>query len=453
MASILHRQGRMVSAARWQAARQHLQADEDSPIRQVKTPGWDLLLVCVAVYVATAVGRLHELFPILLPLKPALLAGVSAIGLYLLQATGQRSAGLLRSSTTTCLLWLVLWAALCVPGALNQGVAFRSWTEFLRTIVMCLVVAASVRRARDIERLILVYFGVTVVYVAVVLSRFELGAENWRLGRLYYYDANDLATLIATAMPFGLYFVLARRHPLERALAGAGLAVLAVGLIRSGSRGGLLAFLAVTAFVLLRVTTIPARSRLVGLVVILAVVFGAASDQYWSQMQTIVHPHQDYNLTSEQGRVRIWKRGIGYIAAHPVFGVGELNFQVAEGTISPLAKLQERGIGVRWGAAHNTYIQAGAEIGIPGLLLFLGVIGSAFASLRRAAQRTPQASAAGNQVARLAQSLMTALVGFVVGAFFLSLVYHDMLYVLVALAIGLAKVARSDAARGSGPIV
>jgi O-antigen ligase len=399
----------------------------------------------VAVYVATAVGRIHELFPVLLPLKPALMAAVLAMGLYLLQPVGVRRVGLLRSRTTTCLLWLGLWVALSVPDALNQGVAFRASTDFVRTVVMCLIIAASVRRPRDIERLILVYFGVTVVYVAVVLSRFQLGAESWRLGHLYYYDANDLATLIATAMPFGLYFVLAQRRLPQRVLASAGLAVLAVGLIRSGSRGGFLAFLAVAAFVLLRVTTIPARSRLAGLVVILAVVCGTASDQYWTQMQTIVHLKEDYNVTSDEGRVKIWKRGIGYMTDNPLFGVGVDNFRVAEGTISPLAKLRERGIGVRWGAAHNTYVQTGAELGIPGLLLFVGLLGSAFASLGGVARRALRVNRTGNDVSRLAQSLMTALVGFVIGAFFLSLAYTDMLYTLVALTVALEKTARAEA--------
>jgi len=404
------------------------------------------LLVCVAVYIATGVGRVHQLFPVFLPLKPALLAAVLAIGLYLLQQSSRRRAHLLRSPTTTCLLGLLLWSALSVPAALNVGVAFRSWTDFAAIVVMCLVLAGSVRRVRDVERLALVYFGVTVVYVAVVLARFQLGAGGWRLGRLYYYDANDLATLIACAMPLGLYFVLSRRPPLVRLLAVVGLALLAAAQIRSGSRGGFLAFLAVAAFVLLGFTTVPARARVAGLVVILAVLFTTASDRYWTQMQTMLRPGEDYNLTSETGRTKIWKRGLGYLAAHPVLGIGLTNFQVAEGTISPLAKLQERGVGVRWGAAHNTFIQVAAELGVPGLLFFVGLITSAFVSLRRVARRALDPSAFPPDVSRLAQSLMAALVGFVVGAFFLSLAYTDMLYTLVALAIGLAKTARIELA-------
>src|SRR5260370_2376066 len=203
--------------------------------------------------------------------------------------------------------------------------------------------------------------------------RFERGAgDDWRLGHLYNYDANDFATLIATAMPLGLYFVLGDRRPLVRGLAAAGLVVLAIGEIRSGSRGGFLALLAVAAFVLFRFTTIPARSRVAGLAVILAVVFVTASDRYWEQMQTVLNPHEDYNATSETGRVKIWERGIGYIEANPVLGLGAGNFPVAEGTISPMARRQEYSTGVRWGAAHNGCVQIGAELRLPRLLRFRG---------------------------------------------------------------------------------
>src|SRR5260370_25191544 len=89
-----------------------------------RAAGWDLLLACVAVYVATAVGRVNALFPVLLALKPTLVAAVLAIGLYVLQQSGRRRIGLLRSPTTACLLGLLLWTALSVPGALHPGLAF-----------------------------------------------------------------------------------------------------------------------------------------------------------------------------------------------------------------------------------------------------------------------------------------------------------------------------------------
>jgi len=403
---------------------------------------WDALLVCVAVYTAAGVGRIHDLFPVLAPLKPALLATVASIGLLLLQQNGRRRIVLLRSRITTVLLGLVLWGALSVPFALTGGVAFHFWMDFARAVVMCVVLAASIRTTRDLERLSLVYFAVIVVYTAIILSRFQLGAgEEWRLGRLYFYDANDLATLIVTAMPIGLYFALAHRWVPLRILAVVGLLLLAVALIRSGSRGGFLAFLAVAAFIMVGFTTLSVRARISGLVVILAVLGATASDRYWTQMQTIIRPHEDYNLSDETGRVKIWERGIGYMLSRPAFGVGMGNFQTAEGTISPMARRSESGHGVRWGAAHNTFVQIGAELGIPGLLLFLGLILSVFATLRRVT-RYARAGPQTQDLARLAQSLTAAVIGFVVGGFFLSLAYADMLYTLVALSLALAKVTR-----------
>src|SRR6266545_139839 len=368
--------------------RSHVAPRISALARPGRTVGWDLLLVCVAIHIANYIGRVPQLFPVLDLLKLAPVAKVLAIGLYLLHQSGQRRVGLLRSSATTSALGLLLWAGLSIPAALYPGLAFHAWTDFAWTVVMCLVVTGSARSVRDVERLVLVYFSVTALLVAVILSRFQLGADSWRLGDLYYYDANDLATLIVSAMPCGLYFVLAQRRPLVRVCAALGLVVLAVGLTRSGSRGGFLAFLAVVAFILLRFTTLPARSRLVGL------------------------------------------------------GVGMSNFQVAEGTISPLAKRRERGLAVYWTAPHNTFIQAGAELGVPGLLLFIGLFATAFASLRRVARRARSATPPDGDVARLGQTLTAALVGFVVGAFFLSLAYTDMLYMLLAFVVALGKVAR-----------
>ncbi len=399
------------------------------------------MLVCVAVYIAAGIGRVHELFPVLMPVKPALVSTALGIGLLWLQQRGRRRIALLKSRTTTCLLGLLLWGAISVPMALTGGVAFHYWLDFARAVAMYVVIAASVRSARDVERLVLVYVGITVLYTVIILSRFQLGPDNWRLAHLYYYDANDLATLIVTALPLALYFALAHRWLALRVLAIVGLLILVVALIRSGSRGGFLAFLALVAFILVGFTTIPARARVAGLVVILTVLSATASDKYWTQMQTIIHPHEDYNLTDDAGRVKIWKRGIGYMLARPAFGVGMGNFQTAEGTLSTLARAGEYGRGVRWGAAHNLFVQVGAELGIPGLLLFGTLIVSLFASLRRVTQ-SARASPGGKDLSRLSQSLMAALVGFVVGGFFLSLAYADMLYALAALSVALAKVAR-----------
>lgn len=397
-------------------------------------PAWDALLICVAGYVADAVGRLQSLFPMLRPLKPALICAAGATILYLVQQAGLRRFAALRSRTTTAVLLLLVWAVLSVPAALNEGAAFFFVTGFfVKTVLLYLLVAGTVRVARDVERLALVYFGAAVLYSTIVLLRFDVGGSNWRLASLYTYDANDFATFAVTAIPLGLYFfTTAGTRPLLRTTSALGLAVLTTAFVRSGSRGGFLAIIAVALFVLLGYTTIRARWRVLGTAALAALFIATASDRYWNQMRTIVAPEQDYNRTAETGRLQIWRRGLGYMLTHPLVGVGAANFGVAEGTISPLARLQEYNIGVRWTAAHNSLVQVGAELGIPGLILFLAALGGAFATLRRVARAGPAAP--------LAHALTGSLIGFAVGGFFLSLAYHDMLYTLLGLATGLGKV-------------
>jgi heme/copper-type cytochrome/quinol oxidase subunit 3 len=65
-------------------------------------------------------------------------------------------------------------------------------------------------------------------------------------------------------------------------------------------------------------------------------------------------------------------------------------------------------------------------------------LGTTFGLLRRAAV-VPRAHHDAREP-QLAQALTGSLLGFAVGAFFLSLAYHEMLYTLAALAVGLHKV-------------
>jgi putative inorganic carbon (HCO3(-)) transporter len=418
----------------WQAAGRS-EAEEGGP-------RWDLLLVSVTGYVLTAVGRVHQLFPAVEVLRPAVLTGLFAIGLFALDRQPERRLSLVFLPPAKWMVALLAWMILSVPGALVASTSFSVvFDNFIKTVVMCFVIAASVRSSRDVERLVCAYFAGAVIYSAVVTTRFQLGSgDAWRLGRLYYYDANDFATFVVSAIPFGIYLLHAGRTFAVRVWAAAGLVLLTLGFVWSGSRGGFIALAAVGGFVVARYGAIPMRWRLGATGLIFVVLAAAASDQYWQQMGTITSAH-DYNRTEETGRMQIWGRGVGYMMSNPVFGVGPGNFQAAEGRLSPQAIRQQYGIGVRWNAAHNSFVQAGAELGLPGLILFTGVILSAFASLRRAGRLESARPELGHGSVRLTPALTGSLLGFVVGAFFLSLAYSEMLYTLVAFATALLKVA------------
>ena len=143
---------------------------------------------------------------------------------------------------------------LSVSGALVISPSFELFNGFAKTVLMFVVMVGAVRGFRDVERLALVYMAAATLYAWVVVTRFDLGTgDDWRLGRLYYYDANDFAVLALTAMPFGLYFLHDVATDVPRVLAAAALGVLTLAFVHSGSRGGFIALLAMAGFILLRV--------------------------------------------------------------------------------------------------------------------------------------------------------------------------------------------------------
>jgi len=412
---------------------------------------WDLLLVSVAGYILTAVGRVHQLFPVLEVVHPALVAGLLAAGGYLIDRRQDRRSKALWVATTKWLMVFFAWMVLSIPGGINRGYSFDLvFGNFIKTVLMYAVVAGAVRGGRDVERLTGAYLLGAAVYAAVVLLRFDVGSgDDWRLGRLFYYDANDFATFAVTAMPFGLYFAHRSESTPVRLLAMVALAVLSAAFVKSGSRGGFLALAATGGFIMIRYRAIPFRARLGALALVAVVLLGTASDRYWQQMGTIASD-TDYNQTAETGRLQIWSRGVGYMLQNPVFGVGANNFGPAEGTLSPLADRQQFGMGVRWSAPHNSFVQVGAELGVPGLIWFIAMIASAFVALRRSetAPADPSLSQASSD---LTQALTASLLGFVVGAFFLSLAYSEILYTLLALAVGVQKLSGVNTSRGRQP--
>jgi O-antigen ligase len=403
---------------------------------------WDALIVCLAAYILVAVGRIHQVFPALDVVRPVALTGFLALVIFALDQRPDRRLNLITGGTSRWLLALLAWMTLSIPTSLvlSESVG-QVIGNFSKTVLIFFVVAAAVRGGRDLERLAGAYLLGAVTYAAVVLVRFDVGVTDWRLGRLYYYDANDFATFAVTAMPMAIYFAHRGRRLSVRLMAMLGLGILCAAFVNSGSRGGFLALMAMGLYILLRYSTIALSRRVVAVVVVLAALLAVASERYWQQMGSILSD-TDYNKTEESGRLQIWKRGVGYMLSRPVFGVGANNFPVAEGRMSAFADRQQWGVGVRWNAPHNSFLQVGAENGVPGLVFFIAMLASALVALRRLARRPPPPGVTHHASPQLIQALTASIIGFVVGAFFLSLAYSELLYMLLAFAAGAQKIVR-----------
>jgi O-antigen ligase len=235
------------------------------------------------------------------------------------------------------------------------------------------------------------------------------------------------------------------------------LALFLLVIIKTGSRGAFLGLIAMGLYFLFKFNALAKKTRIIAVAAGVAALIAVGGEQYWSMMATLLNPQDDYNWSggSDSGRMETWRRGMGYMFSHPILGVGVAAYPVAEGVLSPIADRQAVGIGVKWGAAHNSFVQVGAEIGVFGLILFCMLVFNAYRTARAAgAPVYPTARPPDEQV--LGQALAGAVIGYLVCGFFLSQAYSAYMFTLYGMIMGLTRVAplaaSIPAAAGSAPV-
>jgi O-antigen ligase len=139
-------------------------------------------------------------------------------------------------------------------------------------------------------------------------------------------------------------------------------------------------------------------------------------------------------------RLVAWQVALEQFRSSPVLGVGPGNFEVRfdEFELPPDPELGAL-------AAHNAYLDVLAELGAPGLCLFLVYLGLAWSRLRRRAPGDPVADG-------LQSALAAGFVVAMVGALFLTEQYYSPLWLLPAvgaLLVGDRSARRAAVERGA----
>lgn len=397
--------------------------------------------------VVLTLSRVHQHFDVLAAVRPALgLAGLAVL-FAVTRPHRLEPASLLRGWPARVMLALGVVASLSAPFGLSFGhSASFILTSYAKVLVVAFLLVAALREPRDLS-----YFVWAVVLSAGLLawmSVFVFDVQSvpgeggaWRLNDLYTYDANDMGCVLAAALPLGI-LAFETSGPKGKALAVLVLVGIGAALARSGSRGGFVGLAAVLLALVVWVRRVSVGKRLAFLVVVVGGVLLAAPEGYWDRMSSLSEPTEDYNWSAPQGRKALAARGLGYMLRFPVTGVGIDNFPRAEGTISELARsyVPRTGERVLWSAPHNSYVQVGAELGIPGLLLWLALVLGGIFGMRRLQRRLPDGWPRGDPEERFLYLstlyLPVAMVGFAVTAAFVSFAYMDVLYVLAALVGG-----------------
>jgi O-antigen ligase len=142
-----------------------------------------------------------------------------------------------------------------------------------------------------------------------------------------------------------------------------------------------------------------------------------------SPLRRFLHPASSDEASVEFHKIA-WEAGLRMIETHPLFGIGLGNFKPVMRWYAPP--------GTEWSSiAHNTFIEVAAELGLPALGVFVGILVFAYRSLGRAGR---QARIAGDRMMYLAAlGLQAGFVGYLVGACSVSAEYTKLFWLVIFL--------------------
>ena len=214
--------------------------------------------------------------------------------------------------------------------------------------------------------------------------------------------------------------------------------ILAFAVFVSQSRGGVLALLVIAVLSWMNSSH---KLRLVAVFAALATLALAIAPskiiERFEQIQ-FEGPAETGAEASTRDRFELARAGINMMEAHPVFGVGLDQFQAVEfhynKTLAKIAFYPK--------IAHDTYVQLGAEGGIPTLALYLAILGLTLSTCRRA----EKAPGVPDDIAALALSFQIGIIGIMVAEVFLSAQYVKEVWVFISLAPSLYAISVHSAA-------
>lgn len=366
--------------------------------------------------------RPYEWSPSLMWLsKSALITALVTLLVFLPTQLGLENRLTLRSREVNMVLLLLLLGLISLPQANDKLLAWNSFVEFSKVVVMFIVMVNVLRTLGRVKALwLLILLASLVLSVRAVLDyragRLALGTRiGGAIGGLFE-NPNDLALHLVTFLPIVFALALAARNPFSKLVYAIATLILVVGTVVTFSRGGFLGLLVTFAVLSWRLVKQNRPFVIVGAAMLLAGFLLLAPGAYRTRIATTKDD-------SAAARTDELKRSIYVSIRHPLLGVGMDNYILYSNTNH---------------ATHNAYTQVSSEIGIPAAIIYVVFLVSAV----RRVQRIPHPrDSIGKKKALsyLAIGIHASLIGYMVTSFFASVAYLWYVYYLAAYAISISR--------------
>jgi comEA protein len=375
-----------------------------------------------------------------------------ALGVVLVIAMQRR----LTIGVTSPFVWVggyFLWALASLSWTIN-GVDTRVKLGSLTLAVVYLLATATLIDSKRELRIVLVAIAAASLLIGLfgiasdvlgISSQLQDGRPNGGAG-----DPNLFAVYQVLAVPPIIALAASTRGRWPRFLLVSAVLGILASIFVSESRGGLLAL----ATVVLLIVVLPARaifrSRPQKAAILISVIL-ASGVAFAVTGAPLIGRFESLETSDPTGssRVYLWEAAWTSIEQRPALGLGYGAFPAA----APRLLHETEGVDFRHielhatGKAretHNVYLGTLAELGIPGLVLFMAVLLATARQLVRTSKRAREAGSA--FVGRIANALLLSLVGWSVASIFLSTESSRSLWVLIGVSLALPKLIRSERA-------
>lgn len=387
---------------------------------------------------------------------------VTPVALFLLIVAMMRGQARVRFDRPVAwVLAYALWATASLLWTVNTAATASQLASLAIAVVYMLAFSAWLTSRKELERT-LGFLAVAACGVGAfaIFSYLTHASLDVKLGRASggQGDPNFFAAYQVISIPVVLVLASEARQRWRRVLLYIAVAISIGSVLTTLSRGGLIALTTIVLLTLLLPSRTMFRSRrqktgvVIAVLVVGAGAFQAVSGTFAPRLNSLL------GQGGGSGRVVIWQGALTAARERPLTGIGFGAFQsVSDDLIlrTPGVSLQYYDLPAHGQVVHNTYLGTAAELGIPGLLLFLGLLISTLRQLRRTAARARAAEAL--FLARVAGALAVGLIGWAVATIFLSAETSRPLWIAIGIALALPKLLESrleqapEPAPGSGP--
>jgi O-antigen ligase len=356
-----------------------------------------------------------------------------------------------RPFLSTLILVFLGWTMISLTWAESTSSGLTSISRYLLNLTLFPIVWTAIRTRRDVVLLLgAIVAGATLAAVAGILSPptpSNEGFESASRATGTIGDPNQFAAVLVVGLALAGAFVMAPLTAGGLRVVAAGSALLCVlGIFLSLSRGGLIAM----GCAILASVVVAGRWRPILAVAAGVLCFGALA--YFAVFAGVPARERITTVQGGSGRTSLWTVAWRMIDAHPVRGVGAGNFPVSSVhyLLSPGVIQRDEKIIATPDVTHNTFLQIQTELGIVGLMAFLGIVATSLMSMVRAAR-----TFAGRNDWRLeilCRGTFVALVGLLAADFFISEMYSKLLWLLLALGPVLLGVAVRSQSERPAPV-